>query len=254
MIFLNIFTSFCIFIIGTLFGSFFSLAFYRIPKREDIVIKNSYCPKCKHDLGFFDLIPIISFIKNKGECKYCKQSISFIYPLLEIFNGIVFLILYLLFGYTVNLLIFASVYVAIFFILGTLFSNYKLKNVETKKGVFLTELIVGIILFSIILTSMYVIIRNNVNKSSILIAKSNAMSLAIENIEIAKLTEYDKLISFSKDERVDNIDYHIEVKISKLSDEDTQKLDIVKKIETIVKYSVNNKNYDFSLNAVKGKV
>ena len=101
---------------------------------------------------------------------------------------------------------------------------------------------------------MYVIIRNNVNKSSILIAKSNAMSLAIENIEIAKLTEYDKLISFSKDERVDNIDYHIEVKISKLSDEDTLKQDIVKKIETIVKYSVNNKNYDFSLNAVKGKV
>lgn len=101
---------------------------------------------------------------------------------------------------------------------------------------------------------MYIVIRNNVNKSNILIAKSNAMSLAVKNIEIAKLTNYDELISFTKDERVDNLDYHIDVKVSKLSDEDTLKQDIVKKIETVITYKVNNKSYEFRLNAVKGKV
>ena len=101
--FLNIFVGVCIFIIGTLFGSFFSLALYRIPRHEDIIVKNSYCPNCKHNLGFFDLIPIISFLIRGGKCKYCREKISIRYLLLEIFNGIIFLLLYSLIGYNLKL-------------------------------------------------------------------------------------------------------------------------------------------------------
>ena len=41
-----------IFITGCFFGSFFTLAVYRIPRKEDILIKHSYCPNCNHKLGF----------------------------------------------------------------------------------------------------------------------------------------------------------------------------------------------------------
>ena len=51
-----------IFIIGTLFGSFYTLAVYRIPKRQDITHTHSYCPNCNHKLGILDLIPILSYI------------------------------------------------------------------------------------------------------------------------------------------------------------------------------------------------
>lgn len=252
--FLNFLICICIFIMGTLFGSFFSLAFYRIPRHEDIIFKNSYCPKCKHNLSFFDLIPIISFIIRGGKCRYCNKKISLRYPLFEIFNGLVFLVLYNIFGYNLKLLLVVTIYIFLFFILGVTISNYKLKKQNLKKGVFLTELFVAIILFCIVLSSMYIVIRNSTNRSILVNARANAMSVAIKNTEIAKLTDYDSLQSFSKDEIIDNINYHVDIKVSKLSDEDITKQDIVKKIETSVTYNINGKDYDFNINTVKGKV
>ena len=90
-IYIYVIIGFFMFVIGTLFGSFFSLATYRIPRHQDILIKRSYCPNCKHNLGFFDLIPILSYIIGKGKCRYCKEKISIRYPILELTNGIVFL-------------------------------------------------------------------------------------------------------------------------------------------------------------------
>lgn len=81
-----------IFIIGTLFGSFFTLAVYRIPLGENILYKHSFCPNCKTKLKFKDLIPIISYIALGGKCAYCKQKIRIRYLLLEILSGIVFLL------------------------------------------------------------------------------------------------------------------------------------------------------------------
>ena len=79
-----------IFIIGATFGSFYTLATYRIPKKQDIVSTRSYCPNCNHKLGFFDMLPILSYIFLGAKCQYCKQKISPRYILLEIFSGFVF--------------------------------------------------------------------------------------------------------------------------------------------------------------------
>ena len=73
-----------IFLIGITFGSFFTLATYRIPKREDIIHTRSYCPKCKHKLSFWDMIPVFSYIFLKGKCRYCKNT-SKIYFTRDIF-------------------------------------------------------------------------------------------------------------------------------------------------------------------------
>lgn len=82
-----------IFITGTFFGSFFTLAVYRIPKNEDILIKHSYCPNCNHKLGFFDLFPVLSYIFLGGKCRYCKNKIRPRYLILELLSGFAFVIL-----------------------------------------------------------------------------------------------------------------------------------------------------------------
>ena len=44
-------------------------------KKEDILIKHSYCPNCNHKLGFFDLFPVFSYIFLGGKCRYCSTLI-----------------------------------------------------------------------------------------------------------------------------------------------------------------------------------
>jgi len=62
-----------IFILGTIAGSFINCLVWRI-KQEESIFGRSYCPKCKHTLGFFDLFPIFSFAFLKGRCCYCKEK------------------------------------------------------------------------------------------------------------------------------------------------------------------------------------
>lgn len=82
-----------IFITGCFFGSFFTLAVYRIPRKEDILVKHSYCPNCNHKLGFFDLFPLFSYILLGGKCRYCKNKIRPRYFILEFFSGVTFLLI-----------------------------------------------------------------------------------------------------------------------------------------------------------------
>lgn len=81
-----------IFLIGTIFGSFFTLAIYRIPLKQNITHKRSYCPNCNHKLSFWDMIPIFSYLFLGGKCRYCKQKIRIRYLVLEIATGILFLL------------------------------------------------------------------------------------------------------------------------------------------------------------------
>ena len=81
-----------IFIIGTFFGSFYTLAVYRIPIHENITHKHSFCPNCKSRLGILDLIPVFSYIFLGGKCRHCGQKIRIRYFILEILSGIFFLI------------------------------------------------------------------------------------------------------------------------------------------------------------------
>ncbi len=65
-------------------GSLISALSYRIPRNQDIFFKPSQCPKCNNSLRFIDLIPVISWLANKGRCRFCKSKISIRYPLIEI--------------------------------------------------------------------------------------------------------------------------------------------------------------------------
>lgn len=89
---MNIFLYTIIFIMGAFFGSFYTLAVYRIPLKQNIINMHSYCPKCNHKLGVFDLFPILSYIFLGGKCRYCKNKIRIRYLLLEVLSGLVFVL------------------------------------------------------------------------------------------------------------------------------------------------------------------
>lgn len=83
-----------IFLIGIFFGSFSTLAIYRIPLKKDITHERSFCPNCNHRLEAIDLIPLLSYLILGGKCRYCGQKISIRYFLIEFSFGIISLILF----------------------------------------------------------------------------------------------------------------------------------------------------------------
>lgn len=93
------------FALGTIFGSFYNVVAYRLPKGESIIYPNSHCPNCNHQLKPLELIPILSYILQKGKCINCKSKVSIFYPISEIICGLLFMICYLSFGLSLELII-----------------------------------------------------------------------------------------------------------------------------------------------------
>ena len=95
----------CFFMFGAIFGSFYYVVAYRIPKGESIVFPPSHCPNCNHRLGPLELVPIFSYLFQGGKCKNCKCKISVFYPLFEIICGLLFGFAYLSYGFDLELII-----------------------------------------------------------------------------------------------------------------------------------------------------
>lgn len=109
--------SLLIFIFGLILGSFLNCLLWRMHKGESFVYGRSYCPSCRHDLSFWDLFPLLSFLFLKGKCRYCKSKISYQYPLVELAVGALFLFVYIQTGITIEMFflwIIMFLFVAIF--------------------------------------------------------------------------------------------------------------------------------------------
>lgn len=105
------------FIIGLLFGSFYYVVGTRGPKNENYITSKSRCDYCLHELKWYELIPLFSFLIQKGKCRYCHKQIDEMHFLIEILSGILFLIGYILYGNsldTIMYLIICSVLILIF--------------------------------------------------------------------------------------------------------------------------------------------
>ena len=84
---------------GTIIGSFLNVCIYRIPARQSIVSPGSRCPKCLSEICWYQNIPIISWIVLRGRCANCRIPISVRYPLVEGATGVLFLLVFLRFGW-----------------------------------------------------------------------------------------------------------------------------------------------------------
>lgn len=132
------------FIFGLVFGSFFNVCIYRIPRQENIAFPPSHCANCKRELKAYELIPVISYLALGGKCRGCKQKISFIYPLIELITGFIFLGMYINFGISIN----TFKYIILFSIL-LIEAVIDIKTKEVYFSVSLVGFLFGII-FSII--------------------------------------------------------------------------------------------------------
>lgn len=86
------------FILGTCMGSFYTVIGLRLPKKEKFITGRSHCDNCKHDLSFWDMIPILSYLFLKKRCRYCKEKINGLSTYMELFTGILFSLAYYSFG------------------------------------------------------------------------------------------------------------------------------------------------------------
>ncbi len=85
-------------ILGLVLGSFYNVCIHRYISEESIVKPRSKCPKCGHQLSWWENIPLLSYILLMGRCRGCKKPISPRYPLVELISGLWALSLALKFG------------------------------------------------------------------------------------------------------------------------------------------------------------
>jgi len=99
-------------------GSFLNCVIYRIEKNQSFLKGRSYCPHCRHTLSWQDLIPVFSFLFFRGKCRYCHEKISLQYPLVELFTGVLFVLIFwsLGFDWSLGFLFLVSCFLIVIFI------------------------------------------------------------------------------------------------------------------------------------------
>ena len=175
-----------IFCMGTVFGSFFTLAVYRIPLRQDITHTRSYCPKCNHKLSFFDMIPVLSYIFLGAKCRYCKEKIRPRYFLLEILSGIVFVLFALSIKFNIYML---NISVIVYMVIGILYiatlfiiAGIDKENIEIEKPV----LLFGFICISIYMIYLYIVEKDPSIYTYVIYLLLVSLLMIINNIYLRK--------------------------------------------------------------------
>ena len=88
-------------VLGAAMGSFLNCAAWRITRGESFLRGRSRCPACGHTLGWTELIPVASWLVQRGRCRACGERVSPRYPLTELAFALVSVLCFLRFGPTV---------------------------------------------------------------------------------------------------------------------------------------------------------
>ena len=92
-----------VFVMGLVFGSFLNVVIARVPAGESIVKPRSRCPRCGHQLAWYENIPVVSWLALRARCSSCGLPISWRYPLIELLTGLLFLACQRRFGWSPEL-------------------------------------------------------------------------------------------------------------------------------------------------------
>lgn len=97
-----------IFLLGIALGSFVNALVWRVYQQSLSAKKRvasdarlslskgrSMCTHCQHELAWYDLLPVISWLSLAGKCRYCRQSIGWQYPAVEIVTAVLFVVSYM---------------------------------------------------------------------------------------------------------------------------------------------------------------
>lgn len=95
-----------IFLYGIVIGSFLNVCILRVPLKESVSKKRSHCMTCGYQLAWFDLVPLFSYLFLRGRCRKCKTHISLQYPLIEGLNGVLYVAIFLVNGWSIDSVIY----------------------------------------------------------------------------------------------------------------------------------------------------
>lgn len=258
--YLHLTYSIFMFITGTLFGSFFTLAIYRIPRKQDIVKTRSYCPTCKHKLGFFDCFPILSYLSTIGRCRYCKQPISIRYPLIEFASGMVFLLVYLFLGFSWQAFALIACYIYLFLIIGVDIMKKKMlddekedidKAKKKKTGAINVDIAIAVIVFVLFFVSTIFVTRNYATTLVEYNRKSNALNLCMNNINNEKYKNINTISDSNGTVEIDEIAYNYTIQVMPYKKGESIEIANAKVIVSTVSYMLDGKENSVSLRCVK---
>ncbi|MBS4208955.1 A24 family peptidase [Bacillus sp. FJAT-50079] len=94
-----------IFVYALLFGSFYNVVGLRVPLMQSIVRPRSACPNCHQTLSYRELIPVFSYLMQRGKCRHCHTRISPVYPMMELITASLFVFAFVKIGWSFELLI-----------------------------------------------------------------------------------------------------------------------------------------------------
>lgn len=145
--------NFFIFVLGLAVGSFLNVCIYRLPREESIVKPRSRCPKCKKLIHWYDNIPLLSYIILRGKCRYCNTKIAFQYFIVELLTGLIFLLFYNKFGFTIISLIYTV------FVCGLIIATF----VDFNFRIIPDEINLGGIVLALVISFIYPYLHNTPN-------------------------------------------------------------------------------------------
>lgn len=91
-----------IFLFGIVIGSFLNVCIFRIPNHETVVTERSHCMNCGYQLSWYDMVPVFSWLCLGGRCRKCKTPISPQYPIVEAVNGILYVVVFAVNGFSLE--------------------------------------------------------------------------------------------------------------------------------------------------------
>ena len=129
------------FIYGLVFGSFFNVVGLRVPTGTLLAQNRSYCDTCQRTLTWKELIPVWSFLRQRGRCRQCKDKISLLYPIMELATGLLAALTFYRYGW--NEQTFLGILLLALLIPITV-SDLAYRKIPNKLLLFFTPLFVGL--------------------------------------------------------------------------------------------------------------
>ena len=89
------------FVFGCVWGSFFNVVIYRLPRHMSVVKPGSHCFACNAPIAWYDNIPLVSWLVLRGRCRRCGAPFSFRYFVVELISGLLFLFVMMMYADTI---------------------------------------------------------------------------------------------------------------------------------------------------------
>ena len=135
------------FVTGAMIGSFLNVCVSRWPKELSVVSPRSRCPRCAHEIAWFENVPMLSWLALRARCRGCHERISAMYPLVELLVALGWLAAVIVYGPGLTALRVAVFGTILFGVVLTDASEYVIPDGFTAFGLFWAILMAFVAVF-----------------------------------------------------------------------------------------------------------